>query len=178
MIRRWPTCTTRANNTKSPSIPVPASLRVRLPKPAANSGLMPTTSGAEVTMASRAKPAIQTRLRPTMLSRACAVPRAPWASTAMFLAANILWNDKHNPDAAVSIRNCLIRDLSRSKEADASTLFISVVYGWTNRPDDARKVLTDFLAKHPDTRWRRARTTGETRFSAARKERSVASAGR
>ena len=80
-----------------------------------------------------------------------AAPRAPWASTAMFLAANILWNHKHNPDAAVSIWNRLIRSYPGSKEADASTLFISVVYRWTNRADDARKVLTDFLAKHPES---------------------------
>ena len=80
-----------------------------------------------------------------------AAPKAPWAAKAMFLAANIQWNHKHNADAAVSIWNRLIHNYPQSKEADASTLFIGVIYRWTNRSDEARKVLTDFLAKHSDS---------------------------
>ena len=78
-----------------------------------------------------------------------AAPKAPWASTAMFLGANIEWNHKHNAEGALSIWNHLIRHYPQSKEADESTLFISVVYRWTNRPDEARNALTDFLARHP-----------------------------
>ena len=69
----------------------------------------------------------------------------------MFLGANIEWNHKHNAEGAVSIWNRLLRQYPESKEADASTLFISVVYRWTNRPDEARKVLTEFLARHADS---------------------------
>ena len=78
-------------------------------------------------------------------------PQAPWASEAMFLAGNIQWNIKHNADAAVSVWNRLIHDYPESREAGVSTMFISVVYRWTNRPDAAKKVLTGFLAKHPDS---------------------------
>ena len=80
-----------------------------------------------------------------------AAPNVSWASTAMFYAANIEWNYKHDPNAAVSIWNRLIRNYPKSKEADASTLFIGVVYQWTNRPDEARKVLANFMVKHPDS---------------------------
>lgn len=76
-------------------------------------------------------------------------PKAEWASKAMFFAANILWNHYHKPDAAVAVWTRLIRDYPNSIEADSSTLFISVVYRWTNRPEDAKQVLKDFLAKHP-----------------------------
>jgi TolA-binding protein len=69
----------------------------------------------------------------------------------MFLAANIQWNHKHDANSAVAVWNRLVREYPASEEADASTLFISVVYRWTNQPDAARKVLTDFLATHPDS---------------------------
>ena len=78
-------------------------------------------------------------------------PKAPWASNAMFLAANIQWNHKHNADAAASVWNRLIHDYPNSEDVDVSTMFISMVYRCTNRPDEARKVLTDFLAKHSDS---------------------------
>ena len=32
-----------------------------------------------------------------------AAPKAPWASQAMFLAANIQWNDKHDAEAAAAL---------------------------------------------------------------------------
>ncbi len=41
------------------------------------------------------------------------------------------------------------REYPDSIESDSSTFYISVIYLWTNRPDDAKKVLKDFLAKHP-----------------------------
>ena len=74
-------------------------------------------------------------------------PKAPWASNAMFLAANIQWNHKHNADAAASVWNRLIHDYPNSEDVDVSTMFISMVYRCTNRPDEARKVLTDFSGK-------------------------------
>jgi len=53
------------------------------------------------------------------------------------------------PDAAVATWTRLTREYPNTIEADSSALFISVVYRWMNRPDDAKKVLKDFLAKHP-----------------------------
>ncbi len=78
-------------------------------------------------------------------------PKAPWASKAMFLAANIQWNHKHDGNSAITIWKRLVHEYPASEQADASTLFISVVYRWTNRPDEARKVLMEFLEKRPDS---------------------------
>ena len=45
----------------------------------------------------------------------------------------------------------LARDYPGSKDADASTLFLSIVLRWTNRPEEARDLLKDFLDKRPDS---------------------------
>ncbi len=80
-----------------------------------------------------------------------AAPKAPWASEAIFLAANILWNHKHDPDGAAALWKRLGREYPNTKDADAGTLLLSVALQWTDRPEEAKRVLEEFLRKRPES---------------------------
>jgi len=78
-------------------------------------------------------------------------PKVPWASKAMFLAANLEWNHKGKPDIAIATWKRLLREYPKSKEVDRSAYFIAVTYEWSNRPEKAIKAYEQFLEKFPDS---------------------------
>lgn len=80
-------------------------------------------------------------------------PKAPWADKAMFLAANILWNHKHNLDAAVSVWRRLIREYPKSKDADRSAFFIGTAFFFSKQYPEAEKALGQYIAKYPDSQF-------------------------
>ena len=80
-------------------------------------------------------------------------PKAPWADKAMFLAANIFWNHKHNLDAAVSVWRRLIREYPKSKDADRSAFFIGTAFFFSKQYPEAEKALGQYIAKYPDSQF-------------------------
>ena len=62
-----------------------------------------------------------------------ASPKAEWADSAIFFAANIEWNYKHNLEAAVSDWSRLLREHPKSKEADRCALYIGAAYFYSEQ---------------------------------------------
>jgi outer membrane protein assembly factor BamD (BamD/ComL family) len=78
-------------------------------------------------------------------------PDAPWADNAMFLAANIQWNYKHDPNAAIALWQRLCRTYPKSEEAHRAAYYIGVVYELTNKPVKAKETFNAFLKAFPDS---------------------------
>jgi tetratricopeptide (TPR) repeat protein len=85
------------------------------------------------------------------IAAAQTAPKAPWASRAMFMAANVQWNDKQNAEMAVSIWNRLIHEYPKSEDADGAALFVGLAYQASGRPAEAKVALNDFLRRRPDS---------------------------
>ncbi len=80
-------------------------------------------------------------------------PQAPWADKALFLAANIEWNHRHDADRAVARWRDLIRLYPNSPEAGRSAYYIGIAYQWSDRPEEAVQTLTEFVEGRPDSRF-------------------------
>ncbi len=85
------------------------------------------------------------------IAAAAAAPRAEWADSAMFLAGNLEWNDRHDGAAAIAIWRRLLRDHPKSAEADRCEFFIGLVYHFSKQYPEAQKSLQKFLADYPDS---------------------------
>ena len=79
--------------------------------------------------------------------------KAPWADIAMFLAANIQWNHKHNADAAIALWKRLIRTYPDSGEVERSAYFVGLAYKSSKRVSEAIDALQQFVTKHPGSRF-------------------------
>ena len=78
-------------------------------------------------------------------------PKAPWADKAMFKAANIQWNHKHDAEAAALLWERLCRTYPESEEAIRSAYYVGIVYEWSNRPEEAVKAFKKLLDRWPDS---------------------------
>ena len=77
--------------------------------------------------------------------------KAPWADKAMFKAANIQWNHKHDAEAAALLWERLCRTYPESEEAIRSAYYVGIVYEWSNRPEEAAKAFKKLLDRWPDS---------------------------
>jgi outer membrane protein assembly factor BamD (BamD/ComL family) len=77
-----------------------------------------------------------------------ASPKAEWADSAIFFAANIEWNHKHNLGGAVSDWSRLLREHPKSKEADRCALYIGAAYFYSERYPEAQRALEGYLARY------------------------------
>ena len=83
------------------------------------------------------------------VSAVTTAPKAPWADSAMFLAGNIEWNDKHNADAAITVWRRLLREYPKSSEADRCAFFIGLAHFFSKQYPQARKALEEYLVNYP-----------------------------
>lgn len=84
-------------------------------------------------------------------SAALTAPQADWASTALFLAANIQWNYYQDLRAATALWQRLVERYPKSNEAARSAYYVAVVYQWNDRPQEARRAFEEFLQQRPNS---------------------------
>ncbi|HET6247245.1 MAG TPA: tetratricopeptide repeat protein, partial [Tepidisphaeraceae bacterium] len=80
-----------------------------------------------------------------------ASPKAAWADSAMFLAGNIEWNDKHDAPAAIAVWRRLLKEYPKSKEADRSAFFIGLALSFSRHYPEAQKALNEYMTKYPES---------------------------
>ena len=80
-------------------------------------------------------------------------PKADWSATAMFLAANITWNFRHDVDAAASLWHRVARNYPGTEEAERATYFVGVIYEASDRPLQAQKAYLEFIKNYSQSRF-------------------------
>ncbi len=80
-------------------------------------------------------------------------PKAPWADTAMFLAANILWNERRDADGAIALWKRVVATYPDGYEVERSAYFIGLAYRGSNRPREAIHAFEQFFTKYPGSRF-------------------------
>ena len=80
-----------------------------------------------------------------------ASPKSPWADSAMLLAGNVEWNDKHNAGAAIAVWRRLLKEYPKSSEADRCAFFIGVAHFFSKQYPEAEKALQEFMVSYPDS---------------------------
>ena len=84
-------------------------------------------------------------------SASLTAPQAEWASTALFLSANIQWNHFQDLRAATALWQRLAQRYPKSEEAARAAYYVAVAYQWNDRPQEARRAFEEFLQQRPDS---------------------------
>ena len=78
-------------------------------------------------------------------------PKAPWADTCLFLAANARWNHEHDAKAAIALWRRLMKEYPQSREWDRSAYYVGVIHQQEKRYADAKAAYETLLKEKPKT---------------------------
>lgn len=78
-------------------------------------------------------------------------PKAPWAASALYLAASTEWNFHKSADRAIILWQNLIQQYPESNLAARSVYQIAMTYQWTGRSGKAQEWFEKFIERYPDS---------------------------